>query len=522
MKGFLTSLLALTFTGLQAQSLPATPKLVVSLTIDQLRTDYIEAFSSLYGEQGFKRMWKEGCVYQNVEFPFVGVDRASAMAAIYTGTTPSYNGIIGENWLNISTLRPMNCVDDPAYMGNYTTESSSPELLLSSTLTDELKIATQGRGLVYAISPFRDAAILAAGHNSNGAFWLNEETGKWCGTTYYSDFPWWVSQFNDRGALDFRIANISWTPYHPIEKYNILSAQYPSGNFKYKFDDFRKNKYRRLITSPFVNDEVNLLVEQCLEHSTIGQDEVPDFLALTYYGGNYNHQSIREVAAETQDAYVRLDQSIANLLNLLEKKVGLQNVLFVLTSTGYVDAETPDISKYRIPNGDFHLNRCAALLNVYLMATYGEGQYVEAYYDQYIYLNRKLIEKKQLALSDVQEKASDFLVQFSGVSDVYSAHRLALGAWTPLIGKVKNSFNRRRSGDLFLEILPNWNIVDETTGHQAMVRNNYIPSPLILLGGSVKAKTITTPISIDYLAPTLARRIKIRAPSACQTAPLSE
>ena len=151
-KGLITSILALTFTGLQAQPLPATPKLVVTLTIDQLRTDYMEAFSSLYGEKGFKRLMREGKVFRQAEFPFNGTDRASAIAAIYTGSTPSLNGIIAGNWLDINTLRPVSCVDDPNFMGNYTDENSSPSQLLTSTIADELKIATRNKGLVYALS----------------------------------------------------------------------------------------------------------------------------------------------------------------------------------------------------------------------------------------------------------------------------------------------------------------------------------------------------------------------------------
>ena len=131
MKGLLTSILTvLTFTGLQAQPLPSTPKLVVGLTIDQLRTDYLEAFSTLYGDRGFRRLWKEGRVFRNAEYTFSGTDRASAIAAIYTGTTPSVNGIIGKRWMDVSTLRTVSCVDDPAFMGNYTNESSSPSHLL--------------------------------------------------------------------------------------------------------------------------------------------------------------------------------------------------------------------------------------------------------------------------------------------------------------------------------------------------------------------------------------------------------
>ena len=160
MKGLLTSLITvLTFTGLQAQSLPSAPKLVVGLTIDQLRTDYLEAFSSLYGEKGFKRLWKEGRVFHNAEYTFSGVDRASAIAAIYSGTTPSMNGIISKRWMDAATLRPVNSTDDTAFMGYYTDQTVAPTKLLTSTIADELKIATQGKGLVYAIAPNCDAAI---------------------------------------------------------------------------------------------------------------------------------------------------------------------------------------------------------------------------------------------------------------------------------------------------------------------------------------------------------------------------
>lgn len=522
MKGLLTSLITvLTFTGLQAQSLSTAPKLVVGLTIDQLRTDYLEAFSSLYGDRGFKRLWKEGRVFHNAEYTFSGVDRASAIAAIYSGTTPSINGIISSQWMDVSTLRPVNSTDDTAFMGYYTDQTCAPTKLLTSTLADELKIATQGKGLVYAIAPFCDAAIFAAGHAGNGAFWINPNTGKWSGTTYYGEFPWWASQYNDRQSIDFRISNMSWEPVYPRGMYTFL-PEWRDVTFKYKFDDDKKGKFRRFTTSPFVNDEVNALAEEALGKGSLGMDDITDLLALTYYAGNYAHKSVQECAMEMQDTYVRLDRSIANLLDALDKKVGLQNVLFFVTSTGYTDTESVDSGLYKIPSGEFRLNRCAALLNMFLMATYGEGKYVEAYHDQQIYLNHKLIEQKQLNLTDVQEKSADFLMQFSGVNEAYSAHRLLLGSWSPEIYKIRNSYHRKRSGDLLIDVLPGWNLVDENTNENTVVRHSYIPTPLIFIGHSVKPAIIQTPVTIDHIAPTVAHSMRIRAPNACSTAPLTD
>ena len=521
MKGLLTSLITvLTFTGLQAQSLPTAPKLVVGLTIDQLRTDYLEAFSSLYGERGFKRLWKEGRVFHNAEYTFSGVDRASAMAAIYSGSTPSVNGIISNRWMDVSTLRTVNSTDDPAFMGYYTDQTCAPTKLLTSTIADELKIATQGKGLVYAIAPYCDAAIFAAGHAGNGAFWINPTTGKWSGTTYYGEFPWWASQYNDRQAIDSRISSVTWEPVFPRGMYPFL-PDWRDVVFKYKFDDDRNNKFRRFITSPFVNDEVNALAEEAIGKGSLAMDDNTDLLALTYYAGNYAHKSVEECAMEIQDTYVRLDRSIAALLDLIDRKVGLHNVVFCITSTGYADPEAPDLGLYRIPGGEFYLNRCATLLNMYLMATYGEGQYVETYHNQQIYLNHKLIENKQLNLAEIQDKSADFLIQFSGVNEAYSAHRLLLGPWSPQIELARNSFHRKRSGDLLIDVLPGWTIMEENATDNRVVRYANVPAPLIFLGGGVKPETIRVPVNITRVAPTLSSVMRIRAPNACTETPLN-
>lgn len=518
----LTSLITvLTLTGLQAQNIPSAPRLVIGLTVDQLRTDYIEAFSALYGEKGFKRLWKEGKVYRNADFNFARADRASSVAVIYSGAMPRTNGIIAENWLDNATLRTVNCVDDSHYMGNYTNENTSPARLLVSTLSDELEIATQGKAWVYSIAPYREAAILSAGHSADGAFWLNDETGKWCSSTYYPEFPLWVSQYNDREGLDFRIENMVWKPYDLISKYTYLPAEWNKEAFSYEFDGFKKNKYRKLKTSPFINDEINNLVRICMENTPVGMDDTPDLLALTYYAGNYDHRSVLECPLEMQDTYVRLDKSIGELLELVDKKVGLQNVVFFITSTGYVDTDAPDLQKYRIPGGEFHLNRCAALLNMYLMALYGEGQYVEAYHDLQLYLNHKLIEQKQLDLTQILEKSADFLAQFSGVDRVYSSHRLLLGAWSPDIQRIRNAYYRGRSGDLLIDVLPGWTVVHENPFRNQLIRKSNIPFSLVFLGFGIKPEIIHTPVYMDCVAPTVANFLRIRAPNACSAAPLT-
>ena len=522
-RSLLTSLIVVVaVTGLQAQAVPEVPKLVVGLTIDQLRMDYVEAFSAMYGERGFKRLWKEGRVYRNAEYEFVGVDKASSVAAVYTGANPNVNGIVANAWMDRATLRVINCVDDTGFMGIYTTESTSPARLKVSNLSDELMIATQGEAEVYAIAPTREMAVLSAGHASKGAFWINDETGKWSGTTYYANFPNWVSSYNDRQGLDFRIGEMTWGPFLPVTAYKYLTTETKQVTFKHKFDDERKNKYRMLKTSPYANEEVNRLVNACLNATPVGQDYIPDFLALSYYAGNYGHRPARDLPLEMQDTYVRLDAQIAELLDIIDRKVGLDNTVLFITSTGYADAEPIDDVKYRIPTGEFHIKRCSALLNMYLAAIYGEGQYVEAYHEQEIYLNHKLIEDKHLNLVEILNRSSEFLVQFSGVKDVYSSQRLMLGSWTPEIGKIKNRYNKTCSGDLWVEILPGWTVARDHSLDSRVVRDIYASAPLFFFGWDVNPGVVHTPVKMGNVVSTLTHFMRIRAPNAAFLPPLTD
>ena len=519
----LHSILAVLVAGsIQAQTGDnVAPRLVVGLTIDQLRTDYIEAFTSLFGERGFKRLMKEGRYYQNAEYSFIHVDQASAAAAVYTGTTPYYNGIPGECWMDRNTLRLVKGVDDTKWMGIYTKENSSPARLEVSTLTDELMVATGGEAEVWAIAPTREMAVLTAGHAAKGAFWVNDDTGKWCGSTYYGQFPKWATHYNDHEGIDFRINDVTWEPKLAVTSYKYVTSVARQVTFKHNFGEQRREKYRRYKTSPFINDEVNRLVNACLSSTSIGRDDTPDMLALSYYAGNYAHKPISEYSMEIQDTYVRLDNSIGDLIDMLERKVGLKNVLIFITSTGYSDPEPVDPKQFKIPGGEFYMKRCGALLNMYLMAIYGQGQYVETQYDQQIYLNHKLIEERGLDLTEIMNKSADFVVQMSGVKEAYTSQRLSLGAWNPRIDKIRNSFRQNVSGDLYIEVMPGWTVIDEYSQTEEVVRECYNSVPLILFGGNIKSEVIDSPTDVAVIAPTVANCLRIRAPNASTLAPLN-
>lgn len=497
------------------------PRLVVSITIDQLRSDYIQAFKSLYGERGFKRLFKEGYVCLNAEYPFVSPDRASAVACLFTGASPYENGIVASKWMDRKVLRPVYCVDDSKYPSLPNGTASSPQYLRSSTLVDELKMASRGTAQVYAIAPFRDAAILAAGHAGDAAFWLNDQTGQWVTSSYYGGYPAWASAYDRTNSLWNSVSEFKWTPTNElVGNFNYLLGSAVSRSFEHRFKG--DDRIALFKTTGCVNEEVNKFAKVCMESTALGMDDVTDFLSVTYYAGNFDHKTSLEYPIELQDTYVRLDHELGDLMDYVEKKIGAGQVLFVVTSTGYSDPERPELARYRIPTGVFSMKKAVALLNMYLMATYGEGQYVEASYNAQIYLNKKLLEDKQLNSAEVLQRCQDFLIQLEGVQDVYTSHRLNVGSWSPVISKIRNSYHPKCSGDILIDVSSGWKLETENSNEPLWIREGFVSFPVFFLGYDIKSQIIKTPISVDCVAPTLSQFMRIRAPNACSAYPLTD
>jgi len=496
------------------------PKVVVNILIDQLRSDYLQAFMPLYGEEGFRRLLHEGRVYTQAEYPMARPDRASAAATLATGTAPSGHGIVGLQWIDRGTLRPVYCVDDRNHAGIGTADASSPQYLGVSTLGDELKVATDGKAGVYAIAPFREAAILSAGHAADAAVWIDDRTGQWCGTSYYgAGLPSWATVRNQYENIADLLKNTVWKPASDlVGNFSYFLSGGLRTPFAHKFKgDARFSSFK---TSGLINGEVVALAKSCMEAANLGSDAITDYLAVTLYAGSFEHKPVSQVEMELQDTYVRLDRAVGDLLSAVERKVGRGAALFVLTSSGYADEESADLSKYRIPTGTFDVKRAAALLNMYLAALYGPGQYVEASFGTQLYLSHKLFENKQVGLTEALERSQDFLLQLSGVKDVYTSQRLLQGAWTPGISRIRGGYNPRYSGDITIEVAPGWRYVNEDTRENQLVRETYIPYPVVFFGAGVAADSIETPVTVDCVAPTLSKAIRIRAPNACAGKPL--
>ena len=318
-----------------------------------------------------------------------------------------------------------------------------------------MKISTKGAAIVYSVAPVKDAAVLSAGHAADGAFWVNDKTGQWATSGYYS-----------KGAQAL------------VRTYNNTMQRRATGD----------------------NDGVADLSVACVNDMAMGRDNITDMLSVTLSAKGTDPTVWQ---SEMEIIYVKLDRTLASLIKRIEDKVGSDKVMFVLTSTGYTDEQPVDYQRFRIPSGTFYINRTANLLNMYLGAVYGQAKYVETCFHNQIYLDRKLIEQRHISFTDVITRSKELLVQTAGVRNVSTS-----------------PYNPSVSGDLVIETAPGWQILNEDSHENYFSRAAFIPFPIIMYGAGVKPGRVTTQATVDRIAPTVAKAIRIRAPNACSSEPL--
>ncbi len=524
MRKFLSSLIVLlAVANVEAQQ--QVPKLVVCITVDQLRGDYIDYFYHTFGERGFKRLMNEGVVYQNIRFEFSNIDQATAFATLFTGTNPAFHGISANKTYDFDKEREVSILNDPEFLGNYTKDNYSPKALVSSTIGDELKIASKGRSDIYAIAPDAEAAILSAGHAANAAFWMDNYNGKWATTTYYKNIPWYVDRYNNGPeSLAARQDNMVWTPSLPIDRYNAFPYVLDEVPFKYTFIAKSSDGYFNLKTSPLINKEVNRLALQFVEYAAFGTRSCPDMLSVTYYAGNYRPLLNKEYNREIQDTYYQLDKDIEQLLDAIDNKVGLRNTLIVFTGSGYYKSEEDYPEGLTLGGGEFYPKRCIALLNMYLMNLYGQqSNWVTGYYNNQIFFNRKAIENAKISLPEIQHKAAEFVHEFSGVQHVTTGSSLLDGEWNEGTANFRQGTYHKGRGDLIIELQPGWKVnLENSKDKVKVVRNNAVQTPLIFLGSGFKPQRIYREVKATEVAPSVTYVLRIRPPNASQCLPLWE
>lgn len=512
------------------------PKLVVGIVVDQMKMEYLYRFSDDYSANGFKRLMDKGFTFYNMNYNYVPTFTAPGHASIYTGTTPATHGIVGNDWYVRSTGKNMYCTDDASVKtlveGTEKEGAMSPKNLLSTTITDELRMATNFKGKVIGLSIKDRGAILPAGHFANWAFWCTK-SGAFISSSFYGDkMPDWVTQFNDEKNY-MKYINKGWNLLKPIDTYD---ESLPDNNpyegrldkslppvFPYDLSKIYKEKGMEILKStPFGNDFLGELAMRAIDKEELGKDNITDFLAVSFSSTDYVGHTFGPRSMEIQDTYLRLDLTIASFLDYLDKTVGKDNYLVFLTADHAV-AENPIYlkdRKYNVTN--ISSKDIFASLSKFSTDTFG-ANFVLTYSNFNVFLNRDIIKEKGLELAKVKQSFKDFLMTQEYVKRVYTQEEiLAATGQDYYLNFIFKGYDPKQSGDLvLLEGAGYLESIETGTTHGTP--NSYDTNvPLLFYGWHVPQGESNKKEYITEIAPTLSKMLKITTPNGTESQVLEE
>lgn len=536
-------LLKLIAAGLLSSSLcnaqpVARPKIVIGLVVDQMRWDYLYRFFDMYSAGGFKRLMSQGYNCQNTMINYIPSYTAPGHSCIYTGSVPSIHGIVANDFVDNFTCNGLYCViDNSVHMvinGDTSLSSMSPRNLLTTTITDELRLATNFKSKVYGVSNKDRGAIIPAGHLADGAYWFDENTGSFVSSTYYKNAsPLWLISFNKRRLAD-SFTSIKWETFYPLSKYtqSVTDDNKYEGKFPYeKGTGFPhdlsklsgKMKYHSFLSTPAANTTVFKLAEACMDGEHMGQGSSTDFLCVSVSGTDYIGHQFAPNSVEIQDAYLRLDRDIASFLELLDKKYGKGNYLFFLTADHGAAHNPQYLQDENVPAG-FLADNIRTELNGYLQQSLGKDSLVQYWINYQAYLNESLILRSGL---DREKVKSAIIAYFKEKPEIVYVVDMDDIDKTPLPEPIRtmviNGYNRNRSGDILAIPNPGWFQGYGATGTTHGTWHPYDTHiPLLWYGWHIPAGETYSVVNMTDISATLAALLHIQMPNGCIGKPITE
>lgn len=505
------------------------PKLVVGIVVDQMRWDYLYRYQKRYTDGGFKRLLGEGFSCENTMIPYVPSVTAIGHTCIYTGSVPSIHGIAGNNF--VKDGKKVYCTDDDSIKPVGTTSGAalmSPRNLWVSTIGDEMKIASNGRAKVVGVALKDRASILPAGHNPNGAFWFDDQTGCFITSSYYMDrLPKWVEAFNDK-RLPEQYLSQKWNTLYPKNTYTESTTdenEYENGiregvkaTLPLNLPElYKKYGYGIIRNTPFGNSLTLDMAKAAIDSEQLGADDETDLLAVSCSSTDYIGHQVGTHAIETEDTYLRLDKAIADFLTYLDSKVGKGNYLVFLSADHGAMNNAAFLQDRRIPAGSWDASATAKKLNHVLAKEYPEaGDIVKTVMNYQVFFNRDVIKSKQLDFDNIKQTVVNVLKEDPSV--LYACD-MAKASTESIPEEVKsriiNGYNRERSGDVVIILKPNFYAHGmKGTDHGAW--NSYDTHiPLVFMGWGIKHGATTKQTFMTDIAPTIAAMLHVQAPNGC-------
>lgn len=521
--GLVTTLVASMVTiAVQARQ----PRLVVGIMVDGLNQEYVDRLRSHFGPDGFNRFMRQGIVLENVDYG-TSLDPTAATAVIMTGASPSVNGIAGALHYDPTAKRHTPSLNDPAAIGNYTDETYSPRALRVTTLSDESRIAGAGVTYAYSIAPDPVQAIIMAGHSGNSAAWLNERTGNWASTTYYGDMPTPLTQRNRMTPLDKRLETMVWEPSQATSQYGELPYHLTRYPFHYTFQRGNQDRIAAFKASPLINTEITQLATDYINALQLGAHDGTDMLNVAYTLQPYPFSKTAENRYELTDSYIKLDAELAKLLSTIDQRVGADGAIVFVAATPPSSRRRRDDQRWNIPTGEFSTLKAASLLNLYLMAIHGNGEWVKAINGRHVYLNDELAKARNVDIAGLRRQSAAYLKRMAGVDRATSVDDVLSGSTGYDNGEaLRRNTLISASGDVLIDLKPGWELVDDyndrsAASHTKMVTVNALTTaPVYMLIPETEPQTIKRVVDARVIAPTVAGQMHIRPPNGAALPPL--
>ncbi|MDM1406225.1 alkaline phosphatase PafA [Myroides sp. DF42-4-2] len=517
------------------------PKLVVGLVVDQMRWDYLYRYYDRYSDQGFKRLLNEGFSSENTLIDYVPTYTAIGHSTIYTGSVPAIHGIAGNDFIIQATGQPMYCTQDDSVQavgGEGKVGQQSPKNLLVSTVTDQLKLATNFQSKVIGIAIKDRGGILPAGHFANAAYWLDGKTGNWITSTYYmNDLPTWVKGFNKEKLVD-KYYKEGWNTLYPIQTYALSTADdnvyeepfkgekaptFPRDLVKLKKD----NGYELIKSTPQGNTLTLDFAKRAIDSEKLGNNpaNVTDFLAVSLSSTDYIGHQFAINSIEIEDTYLRLDRDIADFLAYLDQTVGKGNYTLFLSADHGAAHNPKFFADQKGNSGYFDTKVIRKDLNAKLEGKFGVAGLVRSLSNYQVHLNYEAIEANDIEEEDVIEMAMKELRKLDGVAFVVDMQDAATAAVPQMLReRIVNGYNYKRSGAIQIILEPQWfSGVQDGKGTTHGSWNSYDAHiPAVFLGWGVKPGKTTRQTHMTDIAPTLAQILKIEFPNGNIGTPIYE
>ncbi|MGI4749078.1 MAG: alkaline phosphatase PafA [Janthinobacterium lividum] len=534
---FATTSFAQKKTSVTASTSLPRPKLMIGLVVDQMRWDYLYRYYDRYQSGGFKRMLNEGFSCENTLIDYIPTVTAAGHTCIYTGSVPAIHGIAGNDFIIQATGKSIYCTEDSTVktVGSSSNAGEmSPRNLLASTVTDELRLATNFRSKVIGIALKDRGGILPAGHTANAAYWFDDVSGNWITSTYYmKDLPQWVKNFNDQ-KLAQKYLKQDWNTLYPIQTYlqseadnNKHEGAFPgtaTPTFPVKTSVMMTKGVGSIRTTPYGNSLTLDLAKAAVENEQLGKNTVTDFLAVSLSSTDYIGHQFGPNSVEVEDTYLRLDRDLASFFTYLDTKVGKGNYTVFLSADHGAGHNPNFLLDHEIPAGLWPGSTILKDLNQDLETKYKAKKLVLGLSNYQVNLNNPLIQNNKLDINEIKKDCILFLQQQNGVANLVDMDHIEEASIPDELRKrITNGYNRERCGTIQIILKPGWYSGYGATGTTHGTWNPYDAHiPLLFMGWGISHGHINRETHMTDIAATVAALLHIQAPNGCIGQPISE